>query len=451
MHGLPDNFVLTPPWLRLKLLQCLPEPWRELVYEYIGLLDQLFRDQPPTVGVLQARVDEGRLLLRFRCRPSPNASQRLVFRGIGSRLTELSRHQLNQLAQLKTKQLPDFDIDDYIEDRIERALRPRNVTVFEWSSDEQLEQSAAARDGDHARRVAQTVKRLRSTGPTRPLVKPDDDWPAKLEQLQRESPNFTAVLQAIVKPHLALCALGIRHRMPPILLAGPPGVGKTRFAHALARLLAVPQPLFISLAEETNGAALGGSSTFWSNSSPGKLFEVLAWGSQGRPAVANPLVLLDEIDKRGNSHFDPLGPMYGLLEADTSRSFTDQSVPDVSIDASNVRIVATANDVSLLPEPLLSRLAVFLIEPPTQAQMADIVKSIHLQLITEMQIAVSCLLPEELVQKALRLSPRIIRGRLETCIGHALLAGRTEVQIEDWHAAGQGLDAPQRRQIGFVR
>ncbi len=373
MPIIADGFRLTPPWLRLRLLQRLPEPWRALAYEFIGLLDEMLRDQPPTAGVLQTGVDAGRLLLRFRCRPSPSAAQREVLRGIGARLSELSRHQLNQLAPLKTTGRPDFDIDDYIEDRIERALRPREVTVFAWDSETQLEQRAAARDSDHARRMAQTVKRLESTGPTRPLAKPSANWPAALVQLQLESPNFSAVLHAIVKPHLALCALGIQHRMPPILIVGPPGVGKTRFAHALTRLLAVPPPLFISIAEETNGAALGGSSTFWSNSSPGRLFESLAWGSPGRPAVANPLLVLDEIDKRNSVSFDPLGALYGLLEADTARHFTDQSIPDVSIDASHVRIIATANDTSALPEPLLSRLAVFSIDPPTQAQMADIV------------------------------------------------------------------------------
>lgn len=462
MHNPLDNRCLTPSWLRLKYRERIPDTWTDLLYEFVGLADEMFRDQPRTAAVLETGNHGGRLLLRFRCRPAPTPREEEVLRRIGFRLSQLSTYSAVPEQPARQESRPagwthnsvhgnDFDLDAYIEDRIERALRPRDVTIFEWDSEQQVEQRAAARDSDQARRAVQTIKRLAATGETRPLAKPTADWAEQLDALQLDSPNFASVLQAIVKPHLALCALGITHRMPPILLVGPPGVGKTRFANALARLLVVPPPLFVSFAEETNGSALAGSSTFWSNSSPGRLFELLAWGSQGRPAVANPLMVIDEIDKRSALHYDPLGALYGLLETDTARCFIDQSIPDVTMDARHIRIVATANDVSSLPEALLSRLSVFTIEPPTQAQMADIVASIHLALITQMNVAVSSLLPDELVRQAVLLSPRLIKTRLETCIGHALLAGRTDVQIEDWHASNLGVGAPQRARIGFVR
>ena len=60
---------------------------------------------------------------------------------------------------------------------------------------------------------------------------------------------------------------------------GGPGIGKTTFANALAALLGTPPPLFVSMAAETNGSSISGSSTFWSNSSPGQVFEFIAWGA----------------------------------------------------------------------------------------------------------------------------------------------------------------------------
>lgn len=463
MHSPLENRCLVPQWLHVKFREQIPGTWTDLLYEYIGLVDEMYRAQPRAAAVLETGNHGGRLLLRFRCRPAPTSREDEVLRGIGFRLSQLSVYSSPVPAQPAREDSPqpagwthtaahtvDFDLDDYIADRIERALRPQDVAVFDWGTEERLQQCASARDGDHARRTAQALKRLVATGPTRPLAKPPTDWAERLDQFQRDAPNFGTVLHAVVRPHLALCELGIRHRMPPILLLGPPGIGKTRFAHALATLLGVPPPLLVTLAEETNGSALGGSSTFWSNSSPGKLFETLAWGSGVCAPVANPLVVLDEIDKRSSSTFDPLGALYGLLEADTARCFSDQSIPDVLIDASHVRIICTANEITELPEPLQSRLMIFRIEPPTQQQLVDMVASIHLSLITGMQIAVSTLLPDEVVQRAVLLSPRIIKTRLETCIAHAVLAGRSEVQLADWEAAGQGLQPITRRRIGFI-
>lgn len=159
--------------------------------------------------------------------------------------------------------------------------------------------------------------------------------------------------------------------MPPVLLVGQPGVGKTQFLRRLAGILNM-QGLFIDLAAETNGSALSGSSTFWANSQPGRVFEHLAWGEGGdfSRAVANPMIVLDEVDKASGAH-SPVGGLFTLLEEDTATRFEDQSIPGVRLDLSRARFFLTANDITLIPEPLLSRVTTCPIEQPTPAQLEE--------------------------------------------------------------------------------
>ena len=76
------------------------------------------------------------------------------------------------------------------------------------------------------------------------------------------------------------------------------------------------------------------------------------------------LVVLDEVDKSGGDHrYDPMGALYTLLERDTAASFKDEFI-DLDMDASHILWIATANDESAIPEPILNRMNVYEIERP---------------------------------------------------------------------------------------
>ena len=90
---------------------------------------------------------------------------------------------------------------------------------------------------------------------------------------------------------------------------------------------------------------LTGASAQWQNARPGKIAQALIEGE-----YANPVVVLDEIDKSGGDHrYDPMGALYTLLERDTAASFKDEFI-DVDMDASHILWIATANDDSAIPE-----------------------------------------------------------------------------------------------------
>jgi ATP-dependent Lon protease len=74
--------------------------------------------------------------------------------------------------------------------------------------------------------------------------------------------------------------------------------------------------------------------------------------------------------------YDITTPLLRLLEKVSAQTFIDQSVPHVTVDTSQVRWLLTANSIEGVSEPLLSRLVVFHIEPPTAEQAMKIAQSI---------------------------------------------------------------------------
>jgi ATP-dependent Lon protease len=165
--------------------------------------------------------------------------------------------------------------------------------------------------------------------------------------------------------------------VPPILLIGEPGIGKTRFLRELAELLRVDF-FQADLASVSAGFVLSGSSTSWAEGKPG-----LVSDSRRNSNVANPIILLDEIDKAsGDARYDPLGCLYPLLEKNTAEIFKDEAL-QVSMNCSFINWFASANFIEQIPEPIKSRFNIFQIKKPTPEQMKLVTQSVFNDLLNE--------------------------------------------------------------------
>ena len=253
-------------------------------------------------------------------------------------------------------------------------------------------------------------------------------------------PNFTQVLEDIRK-HLALCVDSQDSvELPPMLLLGEPGIGKTHFARRIAELLGTGFG-FVPMSSLTAGWVLSGASSQWKNAKPGKVFDTFLNGD-----YANPVIVVDELDKTSaDGQYDPLGALYELLEVDTATRFVDEFV-EVPIDASGAVWLATANDAARIPEPLLSRLSVYEIEAPDVEGAQRIAAAIYREVRDAHDWGRR--FPETLAasahDKLAALPPREMRRAVLGAFGNAKLAGRDEIRADDIQD-GRG----RKARIGF--
>lgn len=287
--------------------------------------------------------------------------------------------------------------------------------------------------------LCQTYERMLERGPQRFAVKPSGvpDMAALYEQL----PNLRAVLDDI-KRHVALAqASADSLEVTPILLLGPPGVGKTHFAQQLAELLATTMTL-VPMSSMTAGWLLSGSSSQWKGAKPGKVFEALVEGD-----FANPVIVVDEIDKASDAaQYDPLGALYSLLEPQTAQRFVDEFA-EVPIDASQVIWITTANDERAIPEPILNRMNVFEIAPPTRDEARTIARLLYLRLRAAHDWG-RLFVDEpgdDVLDVLATLAPREMRRALMTAFGNARLDGRDHLLPADLPTTGSS-----KPRLGFL-
>lgn len=321
------------------------------------------------------------------------------------------------------------------------------ASIYKSADIDKLEKDYKEGNREQVNRVKRLIQKIREGSPEKKLVTIPQNWRHLCDDLSLKFPNFAEVIIHL-RNNFALSAMTSEStfRLAPTLLCGSPGCGKSEFLLTVADALSTHLEI-LNICNSQTGSSLTGSESFWGNSQPSRLFEILVHGD-----TANPIFLLEEIDKaRSDGTYSPLAALHQLLEPRQARRYADLSVPELQIDASHVVWLASANRLDLIERPIIDRFTIFEIPDPSQYQMAAIAKNQYQRFIETNPAGkyFEGIPDDDVISELSQHHPRSVRKILEGCFGRAAYNQRIFLNVDDVRVSSPKIDSGKHG-IGFL-